>query len=444
VLVLTIPTPSLSKNYFQEKNMTHKKQIHIIGGGTVFHVRPHLAISAVAYGSTARTLADLCKEHSDKLEVVTHLTKMASAGNGDLETNEDVGALIDKLKADNATKIIFMPVALTDYQGEIEEDQGQPGKYGTRLKTREQKAPTIHLSAAGKVIGQVRQKRKDIFLVGFKTTSGATLDEMYIAGLNLLKESSCNLVLANDVKTRWNMVITPEEARYHQTQERLEALRGLVEMAYLRSHLTFTRSTVIGGESIPWQSAEVPASLRKVVDHCIAGGAYKPFRGATVGHFAVKLNDTTFLTSKRKTNFNLLSEIGLVKVTTDGPDSVVAYGSKPSVGGQSQRIVFTDHPDLDCIVHFHCPIKEGSLVPVVSQREFECGSHECGNNTSKGLKKFGNLNAVYLDQHGPNIVFNRSVDPAEVIAFIEANFDLSGKTGGYVTLATNEVEATRN
>lgn len=35
-------------------------------------------------------------------------------------------------------------------------------------------------------------------------------------------------------------------------------------------------------------------------------------------------------------------------------------------------------------------------------------------------------------QHGPNIVFNKSIDPAEVTAFIEANFDLTGKTGGYV------------
>lgn len=36
-----------------------------------------------------------------------------------------------------------------------------------------------------------------------------------------------------------------------------------------------------------------------------------------------------------------------------------------------------------------------------------------------------------LDNHGPNIVFNRNVDPQEVINFIERNFDLTKKTGGY-------------
>jgi hypothetical protein len=33
--------------------------------------------------------------------------------------------------------------------------------------------------------------------------------------------------------------------------------------------------------------------------------------------------------------------------------------------------------------------------------------------------------------HGPNIVFNRNIDPQEVIDFINRNFDLYDKTGGY-------------
>jgi hypothetical protein len=164
------------------------------------------------------------------------------------------------------------------------------------------------------------------------------------------------------------------------------------------------------------------------VDHCIRRGAYKPFLNATVGHFAVRVDERTILTSRRKTDFNKLGEIGLVKVVAEGEDSVIAYGSKPSVGGQSQRIIFKEHPGMDCIVHFHCPRKPGSQVPMRSQREYECGSHECGRNTSTGLAKFGNLLAVMLDKHGPNVVFSRSIDPREVVRFIEANFELEGRT----------------
>jgi hypothetical protein len=102
------------------------------------------------------------------------------------------------------------------------------------------------------------------------------------------------------------------------------------------------------------------------------------------------------------------------------------------VGGQSQRIVFSENPDENCIVHFHCPTKPGSEIPVVSQREFECGSHECGQNTSNGLQVVEpGIKAVYLDNHGPNIVFNDGKDPRDVQEYISDNFDLSKKTGGY-------------
>ncbi len=281
------------------------------------------------------------------------------------------------------------------------------------------------------MIGAVRRERKDIFLVGFKTTTGATPAEQFAAGLRLLKQSSCNLVLANDLHTRLNMVVTPEQASYHVTEDRREALAGLVEMALLRSQLAFTRSTVVPGEPVPWSSELVPDALRRVVDGCVARGAYKPFLGATVGHFAVALADGRFLTSRRKTDYNHLRDVGLVLVEARGESDVVAHGSRPSVGGQSQRIVFAEHPGLDCIVHFHCPLRQGSPVPVRSQRPFECGSHECGKNTSDGLRPFGDAWAVMLDRHGPNVVFSRRADPAQVLRFIEENFDLAGTTAGF-------------
>jgi hypothetical protein len=284
----------------------------------------------------------------------------------------------------------------------------------------------------------VRQTRKDVFLVGFFWSFGVDQDEQYLLGLNLCKKASCNLVFVSDERSGFNMIVTPEEARYPKpeggTYSYYAALEELVEIAKLRSHLTFTRSTVIDGQPIPWDSELIPSSLRTVVNYCISRGAYKPFNGVTAGHFACKLNDTTFLTSIRKTNFNELPKIGLVKVVTDGPDTVLAYGARCSVGGQSQRIIFGDHQDVDCVVHAHVPIKSDSLVPTVSQRAYECGSHECGKNSSNGLRQFGNLKAVYLDEHGPNIAFPQGIDPQEVIDFIETNFDLDQKTGGFVSI----------
>jgi hypothetical protein len=279
-------------------------------------------------------------------------------------------------------------------------------------------------------VKQIRETRKDIFLVGFLHGEFASESDQYIHGLNYCKSESCNLVYVYDDHNELNMVVVPEEARYHVGYDYLKSLNGVFDLIDLRHGLTFTRSTVKPGNLVPWNDSLIPDSLRTVVNYCIKKNAYKPFRGVTAGHFAVKTKDGEFLTSVRGSNFNELPQNGLVRVITDGLDKVISYGAKPSVGGQSQRIIFDEHKGYDCIVHFHSPLKSNSKVPVANQYPFECGSHECGENTSRVLQPFGPLKAGYLDNHGPNIIFKKDTDPQTVINFIEENFDLSDKTGG--------------
>lgn len=361
-----------------------QKMVHVIGPS--------------AQPGLVNELAALCRMDLQQLAVELHL--FDSEGRlPPLEADEEgvsVATLLDGLVASPSTKIVVL-----DHADES-------------LLTK---------------VRRGEQARKDILLIGVhrSTVSG---QPQYVAGLQLLKRTSCNLVLSI-AEDGHSMVIVPEESAYADGSDRQGTLRELVHMAWLRSQLTFTRSTVIAGEPVPWSDARVPANLRTVVDYCIAQGAYRPINGATAGHFAVRLSPTEFLTSRRREDFNHLPQVGLVRVVTDGPDSVIAYGSRPSVGGQSQRIIFTDHPGTCAIVHFHCEIRPGSSVPIISQREYECGSHQCGQNTSRGLKRFGALLAVHLDRHGPNIVFGPDASAEEVIRFIEENWDLSTKSGGY-------------
>ena len=434
------------------------KKAHIFGGGTFSHVRPHLALAAPAFGGTAQVLYDMFRKdfkeeqmigdqlvkEADYSTYMPCIHKTAMAG-GNMFTNEDVGDRLDKVIADPRTRIVIMSAALCDFDARylsFIENGGEKvlpvGKDEPRLRTADyERGLSMGLKPSEKLIGKIRKDRKDIFLVGFKTTAGATEDEQFLAGLGLLKGSSCNMVLANDLHTRKNMLITPEEARYAVGEDRVETLRELYLMIQARSRLSFTRSTVITtGPLAQWDTdIRIPQSLRTVVNHCIERGAYKPFQGKTVGHFAVRVAENSFLTSIRKTDFNKLSEVGMVLVeATPRSDDVLAYGAKPSVGGQSQRIIFKEHPGYNCIVHFHCPLKkEVENMSTRSQKLLECGSHECGQNTSDGLKAYGgvdtnSIKAVMLEKHGPNIVFNRNIDPQRVIDFIETNFDLSRST----------------
>ncbi len=411
-----------------------KATVHVVGGGTIVHVRNHLALAAPAYGSTARELAGICTRLGFETQLT--LTRMADPSS-EYETNDDMARLAGELVANKAAKIIFWNPAICDYTGQIGDVPA--ARKAKRLKTGEGDQ-SMMLTPSDKIVSTIRRDRKDLFLVAFKTTTGATEDEMYLAGLKLMKGSHINLVLVNDVVNRMNMVVTPEEARYYVTKERVEALEGLVEMALNRAAATFTRSTVVeGAAGVEWKSNIISDSLREVVDHCIARGAYKPVntkRGrVTAGHFAARGPDGKIVTSRRWSNFNELKKSGMVLIEPKGDDEVIAYGGKPSVGGQSQRIIFKDHPALDNIVHFHCELKPDAPddIPVRSQKFFECGSHQCGKNTSNGLREIEDgIWAVMLDNHGPNIVYRKDVPAKRVIDVIERNFDLDLKTGGSV------------
>lgn len=412
--------------------MTQK--IIVMGGGTVSHVRNHLALSAPAYGGTARKIAAELKARWWNAEWFGYstelvLTKMADH-KSKIETNDDVAAEISRIIADKDVKIVFFNMALVDYDGRI--GFAKSGKLSQRMKTSEGPV-SMQIWPAEKLIGRIRKDRKDIFVVGFKTTTDRDASEMYVAGLELLKKNSLNLVLVNDTVNMANLIVVPEEAHYGSGSSRNDALFLLIEMTLNRATNTFTRSTVVPGDLVKWDSKDIPETLRKVVDHCIQQGAYKPFLGKTAGHFAVKTKDGAVLTSVRKTNFNTLE--GLVKIEATGADTVIAHGFKPSVGGQSQRIIFNEHPEADCIVHFHCPPTKAAILPIADQWPFECGSHQCGKNTSDHLTEIGlgdghMLKVVMLDNHGPNIVFNRNVPAEKVINFINDNFNLSEKTGG--------------
>jgi hypothetical protein len=435
------------------------KSIYVIAGGTMNHVTPHFSLCAPAYGAVGRELNEqlhvLCGSDYNVFYIPTKMAgniidwpdterELEHLGVKQPETNEDLNLLVDALIANPDTRCIVMAAAVCDFKPDrLSEQTGLiQGKRGLRLsdfgKDQERLSSRAHYDLKivpdTKIISKIRRRRKDIFLVAFKATTNKESNEQYRIGLEMLKKNSCNIVLANDLATRNNMIIVPEEARYCETKSRSTVIDELAEIIEARLELTFTRSTVIDGDPVDWNSDIVPSNLKAVVDHCINRGAYKPFRGATVGHFAFKVDDKTVITSKRGSNFNDLADTGMVKIEAINADEVIAYGAKPSVGGQSQRIIFKEHEGYECIVHFHCPLRPGADISTVEQFPYECGSHECGQNTSGGLREEGEgIKAVMLDNHGPNIVFRRDADPDDVINFIEKNFVLVKKTGGPVS-----------
>lgn len=174
--------------------------IHIFGGGTVQHVRNHMALCAPAYGQTARKLhASLGPERSQ-----LHLTRMGDY-QSPMETNEDVEKRLHEVLADQSTRAIVFNVALCDYAGQIGDIPS--GKYAKRLSSREG-AQAMTLAPTPKLLQQVKALRPDVYLVGFKTTADADMREQRRLALRQVAETGADLVFANDTVTRQNLLVS--------------------------------------------------------------------------------------------------------------------------------------------------------------------------------------------------------------------------------------------
>lgn len=212
--------------------MAQNSGIHIFGGGTLSHVRSHFAIAAAAYGETARTLQALLQEKDVAANM--HLTKMASLGQSDLETNADVRRCVEEVLADPASKVIIFNVAVADFDGQIGDVPS--GKYAPRLRSRDEMQLPVKITAADKIVPDIKAQRPDIFLVAFKTTAGADNEDQLQRGLKLLNDTGADLVLANDTKTRRNMLIARGGKVLAATKDRAKTLRMIADRAAIAAN----------------------------------------------------------------------------------------------------------------------------------------------------------------------------------------------------------------
>lgn len=449
------------------------KKIYIITGGTMVHIAPHLSICAPAYGTIgakiANNIQDILrdKEILDDYFISVLPTSMAvgnvqtirqseyyetvynKAGIKKLETNEDLSNLVDYLIEQPDTRCIIMAAAVCDFKPSslniVDGKHIYPsvhdfGKDQERLVSRDN--VEIHLTADNKIVSKIRKTRKDIFLVSFKTTAGVGRDETYRRGLESLKKNSSNLVFANDIQDKINMVITPEEYPYEE-QTREETISTLSEMIVGRIQLTFNRTSVVPGDKANledlFESGSIPENFLTVMGSLVLNNAFKPFRGKTSGHFGCKVKGREFdrISSIRKVDHNMVFEEGMAKIFIKEGE-IIAIGGKPSVGEHTQQMIYDELGDkAHSIVHFHSPIRQGiEYIPfkIKSQKPFECGSNECGTNTASGMENVGidGIFAVHLENHGPNIAFHKDVNPQKVIDFIDLYWDLSDKEGGLI------------
>lgn len=171
-------------------------KVVIIGGGTFNHVSCHLSLAAPAFGTTARQLAKMYEGH---MIVDLVLTKMADHTSKLITSDDVIRHVLNNILPDKDVKIIVMNAAMCDFTMKSPSDDA-------RLSS--QKSYDVVLEGIRiKLLDAIKTIRPDIVVAGFKTTHGATHVEQLSKARKCLIENKIDIVLANDVGTRFNMLL---------------------------------------------------------------------------------------------------------------------------------------------------------------------------------------------------------------------------------------------
>lgn len=188
-----------------------KHKVVVIGGGTFNHISCHLSLAAPAFGGTAKQLHQMFT-NAGALESQLVLTKMADSSSK-LITNDDVATYIQEILINDPTiKIVVMNAAICDF--EIE----NPGE--GRLSSAKDYDVTLK-GIRGKILSIIRELRPDVIVAGFKTTHGASAATQLARAALSIHDNDLDIVFANDVQTRSNLLLNRHLSVYRGSREDL-------------------------------------------------------------------------------------------------------------------------------------------------------------------------------------------------------------------------------
>lgn len=180
--------------------MSGDPKVVIFGGGTFNPVACHLSLAAPAFGETAKRLAQLFERVGTLIPELI-LTKMADS-RSKIITNDDLEARLDQVLFDHDVKAIVMNAAICDFEMDNPSDEPRLSSakdYDVKLK-----------GITAKIMTKIKLMRPDIIVVGFKTTHGADKIKQCAKGFASMAASNLDMVLANDLDSRSNILITKD------------------------------------------------------------------------------------------------------------------------------------------------------------------------------------------------------------------------------------------
>ena len=173
----------------------HGKKILITAGPTIEQIDPIRAITNQSSGKTGVSLAKELVSSGAKVTFVygpgnEKPPKGAKIIN--VVTSKEMHTAVKK-ELKNKFDIVIMAAAISDYI------PTNPSK--KKIKSSKSSI-TINLKKSPKIIDEVKKLQKDVILIGFKAETNVTNAQLIKSAKRKLKESSSDLIIANDIGTK--------------------------------------------------------------------------------------------------------------------------------------------------------------------------------------------------------------------------------------------------
>ena len=180
---------------YRSKSPLSGKQILLTAGSTVEYIDPIRVITNQSSGKTGVLLADefiragakVTMIYGQASEPVPKGVKVIRVATSKEMSNNIMKQLRSRFD------VIVMAAAISDYT---------PKKI-SNSKIKSTKQLTIQLEPTPKIIDQIKPRSRNAFVVGFKAESDVSDDALIRAAKKKLRESSADIIIANDIGTRY-------------------------------------------------------------------------------------------------------------------------------------------------------------------------------------------------------------------------------------------------
>ena len=298
----------------------------------------------------------------------------------------------------------------------------------------DQTPPILEMFKLPKVVSEIKAKRNDLFLVGFKFLIDSSPDALIEAAYNNMLRDKQDLCVANtgpNISEAYRVqtfIITAEKGIIPVNREDLpKTLMRLIDQRH--SHHYFqTKLTKVQKLPLPEPELEAFLAATKKFANLALFPSYLDGSRAEFGFVATRSSAGTLITGRGSSKSDVnISDLAIVTGIDLEQRSleVTSTGRKASLNANLAELIFKSRPEINCIVHAHIFLPQAVSV---------------GRDTSPGtLEDWVEIqplvtaghNVIAQPNHGVIILLE---SPAELTAILESN-NLYANNGAAYDLA---------